>query len=147
MHAGRVVAGAGGAIVLPGQWASRNDDFVGTYRHNRRGFGFVVPTDPTSREDLFIPEGENGGALTGDIVRCRITNREQRDGKVMYRGRVNDIIQRTQSKFVGTLARKGNEWLVMPDGNTLTEPIYRARRRQPARPAGSEGGGRADAVP
>jgi ribonuclease R len=122
MHANRVVLGAGGAILLPGQSTTR-DEFVGTYRQNKRGFGFVIPTDPASHEDLFIPEGENINALTGDIVRARITNREQRDGKVMYRGRITEVIERSKNKFVGTLVKRGHEWTVMPDGNALTEPI------------------------
>ena len=111
-----------GTIVLPTQQQSR-DEFVGTYRHNRRGFGFVVPTDPISHEDLYIPEGQNGGAITGDIVRAKITSRGQRDGKTIYSGRITEIIDRTQKRFVGTLVRKGQEWSVMPDGNTFTEPI------------------------
>ncbi len=97
MHANRVVLGAGGAILLPGQSTTR-DEFVGTYRQNKRGFGFVIPTDPASHEDLFIPEGENVNALTGDIVRASITNREQRDGKVMYRGRITEVIERSQEQ-------------------------------------------------
>ena len=123
MHEGRVVLGAGGAVMAPTQQLHK-DAFAGTYRHNKRGFGFVVPTDPASHEDLFIPEGENINALTGDIVRARITNREQREGKVMYRGRITEVIQRSKNKFVGTLVRQGHEWTVMPDGNSLTEPIH-----------------------
>src|SRR5437016_4460637 len=122
MHAGRLVLGAGGAVVLPSQMQG-HDEFTGTYRQNRRGFGFVVPTDPAAREDLFIPEGQNGGAMTGDIVRAKIVNREQREGRTMYRGRITEILQRTQKRFVGSLSRKGNEWMVYPDGNALTEPI------------------------
>lgn len=122
MHAGRVVLGGSGSVVLPSQMQAK-DEFTGTYRHNRRGFGFVVPTDPAAREDLFIPEGQNGGAITGDVVRAKIVNREQRDGRTMYRGRITEILQRTQKRFVGSLVRQGNEWLVYPDGNTLTEPI------------------------
>src|SRR5688572_14336352 len=122
MHEGRVVLGARGAVLLPGQSQSR-DEFVGTYRHNRRGFGFVVPTDPGSHEDLYIPEGNNGGAITGDVVRAKIMSRGQRDGKAIYSGRITEILQRTQKKFVGSLAKSGAEWLVFPDGNTLTEPI------------------------
>ena len=60
----------------------------------------------TEHEDLFIPEGENGGAITGDIVRAKITNREQRDGKAMYRGRIIEIITRSQKRFVGTLVKQ-----------------------------------------
>jgi ribonuclease R len=35
-----------------------------------------------------------------------------------HRGR-----QRTQKKFVGTLAKQHGQWVVLPDGNALTEPI------------------------
>jgi ribonuclease R len=122
MHQGRVVLGAGGYVVLPSAQSGASL-FVGTYRHNPRGFGFVVPTDPGSHEDLFIPEGENGGAITGDIVRAKITNQEQRQGKTMYRGRVMEIVSRTQKRFVGSLVKQHGQWLVLPDGNTLTAPI------------------------
>lgn len=122
MRAGRVVSGAGGSVMLPSE-QPRTGEIVGAYRHNRRGFGFVVPSDPAGHEDLFIPEGENGGALTGDIVRAKITNREPREGKVMYRGRIVEIVSRSLKRFVGTLAKRHAEWIVLPDGNVLTEPI------------------------
>jgi ribonuclease R len=122
MHEGRVILGARGAVVLPSQRTSR-DEFTGTYRHNKRGFGFVVPTDPTAREDLYIPQGENNGALNGDIVRAKITSRGQRDGRTIYTGRVTEIVQRKSKRFAGSLARISGQWVVQPDGNTLTEPI------------------------
>src|SRR3954465_9602260 len=76
MHGGRVVLGARGVVMLAaGAQTQARDEFTGRYRHNKRGFGFVVPPDPTIREDLFIPEGENAGALSGDIVRAKITSR------------------------------------------------------------------------
>jgi ribonuclease R len=122
MHAGRIVLGGGGNVMLPSQHTSE-DGIIGAYRQNKRGFGFVVPTDPAGRADLFIAEEDNGGAITGDIVRARITNREQRNGKVMYRGKVVQIITRSQKKFVGSLAKMRGGWVVLPDGNVLTEPI------------------------
>jgi ribonuclease R len=122
MHSGRVVYGAGGSVMLPSQ-PLRPEGIIGTYRHNKRGFGFVVPTDPDGHEDLFIAEGDNGGAMTGDVVRAKITNRDQRDGKTMFRGRVMEIITRSQKRFVGTLIKQHGKWLVLPDGNVLTEPI------------------------
>src|SRR3954452_5736549 len=51
MHDGRVVVGQGGVVVMPTERTSR-DEFTGTYRHNKRGFGFVVPLDPAAHEDL-----------------------------------------------------------------------------------------------
>src|SRR5687768_1112805 len=122
MHEGRVVLGASGTVVLPTQRDAENE-FVGTYRQNRRGFGFVVPREPDSHEDLYIPEGENGGAITGDIVRARITSTGRKEGKAIYSGRIVEIIERTQKRFVGELAKVASEWIVLPDGNTLKIPI------------------------
>jgi ribonuclease R len=122
MHAGRVVLGGGGNVMLPDE-NLRAEGIVGTYRHNKRGFGFVVPSDPDGHEDLFIAEGDNAGAITGDIVRAKITNREPRDGKVMFRGKITEIITRSQKRFVGTLVKQHTKWLVLPDGNIFTEPI------------------------
>jgi ribonuclease R len=124
MHQGRVVLGGGGNLLLPmTQSGGSPDEFTGVYRHNQRGFGFVVPTDPINRQDLFIPEGENGGAMTGDIVRAKITNTQQRDGKTLARGRIIEIITRTQKRFVGSLGKQHGKWVVLPDGNTLTSAI------------------------
>jgi len=122
MHAGRMALGAGGNVVVTAQ-QYRGDEFAGIYRHNPRGFGFVVPQDPTAHEDLFIPEGENNGAITGDSVMAKITNREQRGGKTMLRGRITRIVSRGQKRFVGTLDKQHGLWVVLPDGNTLIEPI------------------------
>lgn len=122
MDEGRVVLGARGTIVLPAQ-RQRDARIVGVYRHHRRGFGFVVPTDPTGHEDLFIPPGENAGALSGDVVSAKITSRGQRDGKALYEGRILEIIERANTRFVGTLVKQHNMWMVLPDGNVLIEPI------------------------
>jgi ribonuclease R len=122
MHEGRVVLGASGNVVLPAE-KSQREGFIGTYRHNRRGFGFVVPTDPSTHEDLYIPEGENAGAMTGDIVRAKITSRGQRDGRAIYTGRIVEIVERKNKRFAGTLVKNGTTWMVMPDGNTFTDAI------------------------
>ncbi|HEV8291254.1 MAG TPA: RNB domain-containing ribonuclease, partial [Tepidisphaeraceae bacterium] len=124
MDQGRAVLGAQGTIVLPTQKQS-SGAIVGVYRHNRKGFGFVEPRDPTGHEDLYIPAGENGGAINGDIVSAKITNsRRGSEGKTLYEGRVIEILERTQKKFVGTLVKQHGEWLVLPDGKSFTEPIF-----------------------
>lgn len=121
-HQGRVTLGAGGAVILPTQRAG-SGQIVGTYRQNRKGFGFVIPRDPGSHEDLYIPIGQNGGAITGDVVSAKITNQNRRDGKTLYEGRIMEILERTQKNFVGTLIKLHGQWVVLPDGNSLTEPI------------------------
>src|SRR5437870_12415376 len=112
MHQGRVVLGARGAIVLPIQ-KQASHLIVGIYSHKRGGFGFVVPSDPSGHEDLYIPKGENGGAITGDTVRAQITSRNQRDGKALFEGKVLEIVERSQKHFVGTLGKWHGSWVVI----------------------------------
>ena len=121
MDEGRIVTGSSGAVVLPGSHGK--DEITGSYRHNRRGFGFVVPSDPTAKEDLFIPPGHHMDAITGDVVRAKIMNRGFKDGKSIADGKIVEIIERKHTKFAGTLAKIQNDWIVQPDGNTFTEPI------------------------
>jgi ribonuclease R len=137
LRSGQACTGKQGTIVAAGS-ASRSpaarpssrasapapvgsDGVIGTYRHNRRGFGFVVPTG--GHDDLFIPEGENLGALSGDTVRARVTSRTQRDGRMLFTGRVTEIVERSAKRFVGSLQKQDGQWVVLPDGNALTTPI------------------------
>ena len=123
MREGRVALGAKGAIVVPTQRGAARNEILGTYRHNPRGFGFVIPTDPASHEDLYIPEGENAGAITGDVVRAKITSRGQRDGRTIYTGRITQVIERKHKRFAGSLEKQAGQWVVVPDGNTFTDVI------------------------
>ena len=122
MDDGRVVVGAEGAVLISGSRTAANE-LVGVYRHNRKGFGFVVPSDPQGHEDLFIPPGSNGGAMTGDVVRAKIIPEGQRDGRNMYRGDVLEVMERQNARFVGTVSKVGDKWFVYPDGNSYTDPI------------------------
>ena len=119
MKAGRIVLGAKSVLTLP-QPAGK---VVGTYRANPRGFGFVVPSDPTSHGDLYIPAGMGADAITGDTVVARVEGRRTgaRDG--MVEGRIIEIVERGRSRFVGELIRKGSRWIILPDGNRLHAPI------------------------
>lgn len=126
MDEGRVAIGASGTIILPTRRSGKGgDEIEGTYRHNKRGFGFVIPSDPTSHEDLFIPEGSNtAGAMSSDIVRAKITSRSHRDGKMMLTGKILEVLTRKNKRFVGSLTRTGGLWFVVPDGNTYTDRIF-----------------------
>ena len=142
--AGRVVLGASSALVLP-EISAR---VVGYFRPNPRGFGFVTPQTPNAHGDLFIPPGETGGAMSGDLVAARVYQQKRSGGKSVVAGKIVEIIQRGQNRFVGTLqrapaakakrpskarprkgdARKGaaapgGAWFVLPDGKQMTSPI------------------------
>ena len=120
MKTGRIVMGAASALTLP----DPARQVVGRFRSNPRGFGFVIPDTPNSHGDLFVPPGHSGGAVTGDTVAAEVRKRGKRDGRLMYEGRIVEIIERGQSRFVGELCRELKRWFVRPDGNILHVPIF-----------------------
>ena len=120
MKTGRIILGSRQAVMLP----EPGSTMIGTYRGNRRGFGFVIPETPNAHGDLYVPEGASGGAITGDTVVARVLKRGKRKGRMLYEGRIVEVVKRGQSRFVGELCRQANRWYVIPDGNTLHVPIH-----------------------
>jgi len=118
-QAGRVVIGAGNLVSLP----PLSGRIIGTFRANPKGFGFVTPLEPTSHGDLFIPPDETAGAMTGDIVAAKVLKKGTRAGRMRFKGRIVDILERAQNRFVGTLLKLPDGWVVRPDGAGFTEPI------------------------
>jgi ribonuclease R len=118
-RAGRVVIGSGNVITLP----PLAGQITGTFRANPKGFGFVTPLEPTSHGDLFIPPDETSGAMTGDIVLAKVVKKGKRGGQMRLSGRIVDILERAQNRFVGTLLKEHGTWLVQPDGNAFFEPV------------------------
>ena len=127
MRSGRIIMGAKSAVTLP----DPGGRIVGSFRANPRGFGFVIPDAPNSHGDLYVPPGSTGGALTGDTVSARVKKRGKRDGRMMYEGKIEEIIRRGQSRFVGQSgARKtadvGNPSRCAP--RTSPSAAFRSRR-------------------
>ena len=124
MHEGRVVLGAGGTVVLPTQ--DRRPRRV--HRHlppqqARASASSSRPTRP-AHEDLYIPQGENGGAITGDVVRAKITS--TRPQATARRSTAAGSPRSSSARRSASSARsrkQARQWIVLPDGNTLTEPI------------------------
>jgi len=116
---GQVVLGGGSTVGLPGL----SGRITGTFRANPKGFGFVSPLESSAHADLFIPPGESMEAMTGDVVVAKVVEKTQRRGQVRYSGRVVEILERGRNRFVGTLSRKTEGWIVQPDGTGFVEPI------------------------
>jgi len=100
-------------------------EITGKIKVNARGFGFVIPDQPVREGDIFIPPDNLADAVNGDRVRIRlIVRRNQRGGRRGNRvGRVIEIVERGQTKFVGALYKEGKTWLVEADGGALRDPI------------------------
>jgi ribonuclease R len=119
MKAGRLVIGYGEAVTL----SAAMGRIEGVYRANPRGFGFVIPDDPSVHGDLFIPPGAALDAITGDVVRAEAV-RKKKDGRMLLEGRIVEVVRRSDNRFVGELVAEGGKYFVMPGGNTLHAPIF-----------------------
>ena len=118
-RAGHVVMGERNLVSLP----AMSGRIIGTFRANARGFGFVTPLEPNAHGDLFVPPNATAEAMTGDIVAVKVRKQGKRGGQMRYRGEVVEILERAQNRFVGTLQKRGDGWIVQPDGTGFIEPI------------------------
>lgn len=116
---GKIVIEAKSLITLP----AVSGRIIGTFRANPRGFGFVIPREPTSNGDLFIGPGGTAGAMTGDTVIAKAVKKGMRAGQMRYRGEIVEILERGRDKFVGTLKKAGSQWFVEADGKGFFQPI------------------------
>ena len=119
-EAGHVILGSKDTVSLP----PIPKRVVGTFRSNPKGFGFVTPLDPTAHGDLFIPARNTGDAMEGDVVAAKIVERGKREGVEMrVGGKIVEILERANNRFVGVLRRKGDGWLVQPEGRAAIGAI------------------------
>ncbi len=118
-QAGHVVVGAHNLVSLP----ALAGQIVGTFRANPRGFGFIIPLEPNSHGDLFIPPTAKADAMTGDIVIAKVKRQGKRGGEMRCSGEIIEVLERAQNKFVGTLVKHPETWIVQPDGKSFFDPI------------------------
>ncbi len=118
-RAGHVIIGAKNLVTLP----SLSGQIVGTFTANQRGFGFVTPREPYAHGDLFIAPGDTGEAMTGDTVLAKVKRQGKRAGQMRYAGTIVQILERAQNRFVGTLVKHSEGWIVEPDGTVFFEPV------------------------
>ena len=118
-HAGHVIIGAGNVVTLP----AMAGQVVGRFRANPKGFGFIVPLEPNRHGDLFIPPDGTADAMTGDVVMAKVKRKGKRAGETRYTGEILQVLERANNRFVGTLTRHPETWLVEPDGRAFIDPI------------------------
>jgi len=94
----------------------------GTFRASAKGFGFVTPTEKNMHGDLFIPADYTAEAMTGDTVVAKVIKEARRGTEARYSGKIIEILQRANNRFVGNIIRKGDSYYLVPDGK-FTEVI------------------------
>lgn len=121
LEEGQVVRGTEDNVSLP----PPGREMVGTIRVHERGFGFLVPDEPTEHGDLFIPPGNTLDAISGDRVRAQVFHERgrARGGKSPYSGKVVEIVKRADRHYVGMLSQRSGSFYVDPDGKSLHDPV------------------------
>ena len=104
------------------------EESVGRIRIGARGpgSGYFVPDVPSREGDLYVAEGDTGGAISGDRVRVAVVRRGatwDRAPDARPTGRVIEILERARTRFAGELSKEGRGWVVLPDGKSLTDPV------------------------
>jgi ribonuclease R len=118
---GLLVVASNGHVMLPTLGDAPGGEITGVFRKNPRGFGFVSPTSAYREGSVFIAPEDVGDALTGDTVRVRVA-RERGYGD-RFAGTIIQVVERKKSSYTGTLTKRGNQWIVMPDGKQISNPI------------------------
>jgi ribonuclease R len=102
------------------------DLMVGVILINPQGFGYVLNETGDGQGDVYIPASQTGTALHRDRVVARVTDE---DVTVMRAGRnragkVIKILERANSRIVGTLQQTQKFYYVVPDDPCLVHDVY-----------------------
>ena len=92
---------------------------VGTLSCNDKGYGFVVPRDPSQR-DLYIPRRKLGDAMHGDLV---VARREDRRGS-RVEGRIIRLLSRARTQVVGVYEKGAHIGYVVPLDRRMLHQVF-----------------------
>ena len=95
--------------------------YVGKVQIAMKGFGFCI-IENVPMKDVFIPSDALGGAMNGDKVQVKLTKVGGVDQK--SEGEVIKIVDRANTKLVGTYEESRNYGFVVPDDQKLRKDIF-----------------------
>lgn len=92
---------------------------VGRLQGNAKGFGFLIPDNP-SVKDVYISLNHMNGAMHNDrvMVRPSFTAKGQTEGEVIR------ILERANKDIVGTFEQSGSFGFVVPDEGRMYHDIF-----------------------
>lgn len=93
----------------------------GAIQGHAKGFAFVIPENPEI-PDVFISKENMNGAMNGDKVIARLTDREHKGKK--KEGEVIRILSRANGRVVGTYEASRHFGFVVPDDPRLGQDIF-----------------------
>lgn len=92
---------------------------VGRLDLKPRGFGFVIPNDP-SKEDIFIHRNEINDAMNNDIVLVFV---EKFSYGVRQEGVIRKVIERKYTHIIGTLSFRNGMGFLYSDDRSISNDI------------------------
>jgi len=95
---------------------------VGVLQMNERGFGFLVPSNP-SEPDFYVGAEDTGTAFHGDLVLARLKEQHGRQRDNRLRGEVVKVLQRKRRQLVGTLRKTPLFYYVVPDETRIPHDV------------------------
>lgn len=97
---------------------------IGTFISTNKGFGFVSVDD--DENDIFIPSNLVNGAFNRDKVLFRI-NKKSYSSSRRSEGEILKIVERANTRIVGTFEKCNNFGFVIPDDNKFVKDIFISR--------------------
>ena len=121
---GRLRVGRAGRLSLRQQ--KKSSLITGVLKRIRSGAGYVIPNDgdvPGIRgaKDVFVEARDVGDAQTGDEVLVKLSSRRRSGGQRI--GRIEQVIERATSVFVGTYFVSAGQGFVRIDGTAFADPV------------------------
>lgn len=100
-----------------------NTNFVvGRLQLKPRGFGFVIPNDP-SKNDIYISKNNINGAMNNDVV---LIHTEKFGYGVRQEGTIRKVLERKYTHIIGTMMyRNGMGYLISDDKTINTDIIIK----------------------
>ena len=86
----------------------------------RSGMGYVIIEKDGS--DVMVKPGDFNTALHGDLVRVKITKQNPRTGK--REGKINEVVSRRQTEFIGHLQLSTNHAFFIPDSEKPMPDLF-----------------------
>ncbi|MFW5971959.1 MAG: ribonuclease R [Bacillota bacterium] len=96
------------------------DLLAGRIEGNQRGFGFLIPEDPT-KKDVFVSRENLNGAMHNDKVFIRILPAKK--GK-RQEGEVIKILERANKQIVGNFEKSKYFGFVVPDNKRIFSDLF-----------------------
>ncbi|MDO4203821.1 MAG: ribonuclease R [Selenomonadaceae bacterium] len=114
-----VICNRSGLYGLPGQM----NLVVGRLSMNSKGYGFIIPDEkPADGSDIFVPGAMLDSAMNGDRVVARLSASGIKGRSA--EGEIIRIIERANSKIVGTFELSDGFAFVRPDDKKIGQDIF-----------------------